>query len=127
MHSHCSTGLERKQKVNVDKYFFIPLRANHKQQIVFYLYPFLPLGQIMFEKILIFFQTKIVYKKLFIPGGDSDFFCNELMGRFDIEEKNLLDFKVTEWSSKYDVILPYFHQYIYASLNGKWLTNWMNF
>ena len=23
-----------------------------------------------------------------------DFFCNEIMGRFDIEEKNFLDFKV---------------------------------
>ena len=48
------------------------------------------------------FQTKIVYKKLFIPGGDCDFFCNELMGRFDITEKNFLDFKVIRGSSNHD-------------------------
>jgi hypothetical protein len=31
---------------------------------------------------------------MFIPGGDADFFCQEIMGRFDIEAKNVLDFKV---------------------------------
>ncbi len=36
----------------------------------------------------------MVYHKIFAPGGNPDFFCGEVMARFDIEEKNALDFKV---------------------------------
>jgi hypothetical protein len=53
----------------------------------------LTLESILFLK-QILFQLREVYRKIFSLGGDKEFFSSEVMARFDIEEKNALDFKV---------------------------------